>query len=173
MNKTKDTMAEPRIEKITVNIGVGEGGEKLQKAENVLESLTGQKPVRTISKTISKDWDLRKKMPIGCKVTLRGKVAEDFLIKALETRDNKVAAYSFDDQGNLSFGIPDHTLFKDQRYNPEIGIFGMDVCITIEKPGYRVKRRNVNRSKIPARHQVNWEESISFLSAKYKVAVIE
>ena len=79
----------PIIEKITVNIGVGEAGEKLSKAEQVLQSITGQKPIQTISKTTNKDWALRKMMAIGCKVTLRKKVADKFLIEALKTRENK------------------------------------------------------------------------------------
>ena len=63
------------IAKITVNIGVGEAGEKLKRAEAVLQGLTGQKPVQTLSKTTNRDWGLRKRMAIGCKVTLRKKSA--------------------------------------------------------------------------------------------------
>ena len=111
-------------------------------------------------------------MPIGCKVTLRGKDADEFLKEALSTRENKMADYSFDDEGNLSFGIPDHTLFKSQKYDPNIGIFGMDVCITMKKPGYRVKHRRVARRHIPHRHRVKKEETIKFFSETYNVEVI-
>jgi large subunit ribosomal protein L5 len=162
----------PEISKITVNIGVGEAGERLNKAETVLTNITGNKPIQTLSKTTSKDWAIRKMMPIGCKVTLRGKKAEQFLIEALKTRHNKIADYSFDDEGNLSFGIPDHTLFKDQKYDPNIGIFGMDISITMKKIGYRVKHRRVNRRKIPHRHKVKKEETIDFISDKFKAEVV-
>lgn len=77
----------PHVAKVTVNIGVGEAGEKLKKAESVLENVTKQKPVQTLSKTTNKDWGLRKFMPIGCKVTLRKKAAETFLINALKIRE--------------------------------------------------------------------------------------
>lgn len=163
---------EPKIEKITVNIGVGEAGERLNKAEKVLENITHNKPIKTLSKTTNKEWGLRKRMPIGCKVTLRGKTAEAFLVKALKTRDNKMADYSFDSEGNLSYGIPDHTLFEDQKYDPNIGIFGMDICITMKKLGYRVKHRRICQRKIPNRHKVKREETIRFLSDKFKVEVI-
>jgi len=163
----------PSIEKITVNIGVGEAGERLKKAENLLQNLTGHKPVETLSKTTNKEWGLRKKMPIGCKVTLRGKDAHDFLIEALNTRENKIADYSFDDEGNISFGIPDHTLFKSQKYDPNIGIFGMDISITMKKPGYRVKRRSIQQRKIPHRHKVTKDETMKFISETFKVEVIE
>jgi len=162
----------PRIEKISVNIGVGEAGEKLKKAETVLGNITGQKPVQTLSRTTSKDWALRKRMPIGCKVTLRGKKADDFFVRALKTRNNKIADYSFDEQGNLSFGIPDHTLFEDQKYDPNIGIFGMDISVTMERIGYRVKKRRLQRKKLPQRHRVKTQETIDFISEKYKVEVV-
>lgn len=163
----------PKIEKVTVNIGVGEAGERLEKAQSVLKDITGQKPIQTLSKITSKDWALRKRMPIGCKVTLRKKDAEKFLIEALKTRENKIAEYAFDKQGNISFGIPDHTLFASQKYNPNIGIFGMDVSVTMEKPGYRIKRRRVVRRKIPSRHKVRKEETINYFHDNFNVEVIE
>jgi len=170
--KKQKLSIKPRIAKITVNIGVGEAGEKLVKAEQVLQSLTGQKPIQTISKTTNKDWGLRKMMAIGCKVTLRKKSADNFLIEALKTRENKIADYSFDDQGNFSFGIPDHTLFEGQKYDPNIGIFGMDVCVTMEKPGYRIKHRRVDRRKIPYRHKVDREEVSKFITETFNVEVV-
>jgi large subunit ribosomal protein L5 len=162
----------PFIAKITINIGVGEAGERLNKAESVLKNITHRTPIQTLSRTTNKDWGIRKEMPIGCKVTLRKQAAHDFLIEALRTRDNKIADYAFDDQGNLSFGIPDHTLFKDQKYDPNIGIFGMDICVTMEKPGYRVKHRRIARHHIPARHQVMKEETMQYISETFNAEVV-
>ena len=172
-SEEKQKLFAPQIEKVTINIGVGEAGERLKKAESVITSLTDRKPVQTLSKTTNKDWSLRKRMPIGCKVTLRGKKADEFLKEALFTRENKMADYAFDEQGNISFGIPDHTLFKSQKYDPNIGIFGMDVCVTMKKPGYRVKRRRIQQRHIPHRHQVQKEETKKFFSEKFNVEVIQ
>jgi len=172
-SEEKQKIFEPTIEKVTVNIGVGEAGERLEKAETLLQKLTGHKPVETLSKITSKDWGLRKRMPIGCKVTIRGKDAHDFLKEALETRENKIADYSFDDEGNLSFGIPDHTLFKTQKYDPNVGIFGMDICITMRKLGYRIKHRRIQKRKIPGRHKVKKDETMKFFSDTFKVEVIK
>jgi len=171
--KTKEQKFKPEIEKITVNIGVGEAGERLIKAQNLLQNITNQKPIQTLSKTTSKDLALRKRMPIGCKVTLRGKKADDFLKQALETRENKIGEYAFDDQANMSFGIPDHTLFKSQKYDPKVGIFGMDVCITMKRKGYRIKKRRIERKHIPNKHRVTREETIDLFKDKYNVEVIE
>ena len=172
-SEEKKKLFAPKIEKVTINIGVGEAGERLKKAETVLNSITGHKPIETLSKTTNKDWGIRKDMPLGCKVTLRGKDANDFLKEALSTRENKMADYSFDDEGNLSFGIPDHTLFKSQKYDPNIGIFGMDISITMQKPGYRIKRRRIQRHRIPHRHRVKKEETKKFFSETFNVEVIE
>ncbi len=173
VKKEQKSTVKPKIGKVTVNIGVGEAGEKLSKAESVLESLTKQKPVRTISKTTNKDWGLRKLMPIGCKVTLRKGLADKFLVEAFKTRENKLADYSIDDQGNFSFGIPDHTLFEGQKYNPDIGIFGMDISVTMNKSGYRIKNRRIDRKKIPQKHKITREETENFIVEKFNLEVIK
>jgi large subunit ribosomal protein L5 len=161
------------LAKVTVNIGVGEAGEKLKKAESVLGGVTKQKPIQTLSKTTNKDWGLRKFMPIGCKVTLRKKAAEAFLKNALKIRENKISEYSFDNQGNFSFGVPDHTLFEGQKYDPNIGIFGMDICVTMENPGYRIKHRRIDQRKIPQRHQPTREATMKFITETFNVEVVE
>jgi large subunit ribosomal protein L5 len=166
-------LMKPHIAKVTVNIGVGEAGEKLKKAESVLEGVTKQKPVQTLSKTTNKDWGVRKFMPIGCKVTLRKKAGEAFLLSALKIRENKISEYSFDNQGNFSFGVPDHTLFEGQKYDPNIGIFGMDICVTVENPGYRVRHRRIDTRKIPQRHRLSREATMKFIADTYHVEVVE
>ena len=161
-----------RIEKTVVNIGVGEAGERLLKAQKVLEMLTGQKPVETISKTTNKDLGIREGMPIGCKVTLRGEKAEDFLKRALWVKNNKLANYNFDPEGNFSFGVPDYTEFEGMKYNPEIGIFGMDVSVSLKRPGYRVTKRRRRASKLPVRHRVTREEGVQFIRDRFDIEVV-
>lgn len=161
-----------KIEKVTVNIGVGEAGERLKKAESVLENITKHKPIQTLSTITNREFGIRKRMPIGCKVTLRKNDAHDFLKRAWETRDNRIADYAFDEQGNVSFGIPDHTLFKDQKYDPDIGIFGMDVSITMEKPGFRIKQRRIQKRKIPNKHKVTKEAAMNYISETFNIEVI-
>lgn len=163
-----------RIDKITVNIGVGEAGEKLVKAQKVLEMVTSQKSLQTISKTVNRDLGIRVGMPLGCKVTLRGEPAEDFLRRALNIRENKVYAYSFDKEGNMSFGISDYTDFEGMKYDPEIGIFGMDVNVVMKRAGgYRVTRRALLSRRIPGDHRVQRDEAIRFMQDNYKVEVVQ
>lgn len=166
-------MQDLRIEKIVVNIGVGEAGEKLQKAEKVLQLVTGQKPVRTQSKSTNRDFNIRKKMEIGCKVTLRHEKAEKFLKDALWIKENRLAGYSFDKQGNFAFGIPDYTDFPNQKYDPEIGIFGMDVCVVMTRPGWRVTQRLRAPTKIPKKHRLTPQITKQHLKVRYNVEVVE
>jgi large subunit ribosomal protein L5 len=170
--KGANPLTQPRIAKVTVNIGVGEGGEKLQKAEKVLAKLTGRKPVRTIGKVMNRELGVKQGDPLGCKVTLRGQDAESFVSRALYTRKNKVYDYSFDNQGNLQFGVSDYTNFEGERYDPDIGVFGMDVCITLEKPGHRIKRRRSLSRSVPAAHRVSRDEAKAFLSQKFSIEVV-
>ena len=161
-----------RVAKVTVNIGVGQSGDRLEKAEKVLAGLTSAKPVRTLSKKAVRDWNLREGQPIGVKVTLRDDAAIDFCRRALWTRNNRVAEWSFDKEGNLQFGIPDHTSFEGQKYNPEVGIFGMDIAVTIERPGFRIKHRGLLSRRVPPRHRVTRTESQQFLKTVLGVEIV-
>lgn len=165
-------MTQPQIAKVTVNIGVGDGGEKLEKAEKILAKLTGGKPVRTIAKVNNRELGVTPGKPIGCKVTLRGDPAESFVSRALYSRKNKVYEYSFDNQGNLQFGVSDYTNFEGERYDPDLGVFGMDVCITLEKPGHRIKHRRLRSRSVPNDHRVTRDEAKSFLTQKFSIEVI-
>ncbi len=167
-----EQMTQPRIAKVTVNIGVGEGGERLEKAEKVMTKLTGAKPMRTFGKVNNRELGVRPGMPIGCKATLRGEAAEDFIKRSLYTRLNKVHDWSFDNQGNLQYGVSDHTTFEGERYDPDIGVFGMDVAITLEKPGHRIKHRRLLARKVPQRHRVTREEAMAFLQERFSMEVI-
>lgn len=168
-----NVMQELRISKITVNMGVGEGGEKLAKAENLLEKLTEQKPLKTLARSTNPTFGIRKGVPIACKVTLRKEKAERFLKKALDAVERKLKSTNFDNRGNVSFGIKEHIDIPGVRYDPAVGIFGMDVCLTVERPGYRIKRRKVLQRKISKSHSIAKEEAINFMKEKYNVSVEE
>lgn len=165
-------MQEVRIEKVTLNIGVGEGGDKLLKAEKVLGEISGRKPVRTTAKETIRDFGIRKGEPVGCKVTIRGEASEEMLRRLLGAVEKRLNPASFDDQGNFSFGIKEHIDIPGIKYDPDIGIFGMDVCVALCKPGYRVKYRRRETRKIPRAHRVKKDEAINFMSSKFNTQAI-
>lgn len=159
------------IGKVVVHMGVGESGEKLTKAEDVIKRITGQKPVKTIAKRTLPAFGIRKGAPIGCKVTLRGKRADVFITTAFSIVQKKLAASQLDHQGNFSFGIEEHTDFPGMSYDPKIGIFGMDVNVGLERKGVRVGRRAIARRSLPSRQRVTPQETITFLKERYQVEV--
>jgi len=165
-------MRDIRIEKVVVNVGVGEAGEKLVKAQKVIELVTKQKSVQTLSHQAVRDWGVRRNMPIGTRVTLRGTSAEAFLTSALEIRSNRLPGYSFDPRGNFSFGIQDYTDFPGMKYDPEIGVFGMDVSVSLMRPGWRVSRRASRARPIPRRHRVSRDDGIQFMKDRFKLEVV-
>ncbi|MEM0025891.1 MAG: 50S ribosomal protein L5 [Zestosphaera sp.] len=165
-------MRKPRLAKVTVNIGVGESGERLKKAAKILEMLTGQRPSERRAKKTIKEFNVRKGEPIAVAVTLRGERAVSFLNKVLDAVGRRVKSSSFDDYGNVSIGIKEHIMLPGVKYDPELGIFGMDVCITLERPGLRVMRRRVKKSRVPYRQRVSRDEAIVFFIKELNTKVM-
>jgi len=83
-----NVMLEPRIDKVVVHVGVGESGQRLVNAETIMKTITKQQPVRSIAKKTLPTFGIKKNEPIGAKLTLRGKAAEDFLVIALKAAGN-------------------------------------------------------------------------------------
>ena len=150
-------MKEIRIEKVVINIGIGEPGEPLEKASKLIASLTGTKVVKTKTRKRT-TFGVGKGRPIGCKTTLRGKHAAEFLSKLLDAVDFKLSPHVFDAQGNFSFGVKEHISIPGVRYDPNIGIYGMDVCVRLERRGYRVARKRMG-DKVGASHKITPEEA--------------
>jgi len=162
-------MREPRVEKVVVHMGVGEGGRELANAEEILEEVTGQTPVRTTADRAVGEFDIRKGDPIGAKVTLRGDRAESFLETALPLVD--LDRSQFDETGNFSAGVEEHTEFPSQEYDPQIGIYGLDVTVNLVRPGYRVAKRDRASRPIPSSHRLTVDDAVAHLESTYDVEI--
>jgi len=161
--ETNHPMRRVFIGKVVVNMAVGESGERLAKAAALLEKLTGQKPSLRRAKRTIKEFGIKKGENIACVVTLRGQKAVDFLKKALEAVNNTIKESSIDKHGNFAFGVEEHILLPGVKYDPEVGIYGFDVIVALERPGFRVARRRRKRSKIPSKQRVTKEEAKRFI----------
>lgn len=165
-------MRTPVVEKVTVHMAVGESGQQLVNAEEILKTITGQEVVRCFAKRTLPAFSIKKGEPIGCKVTLRGQNAQNFLETAFNIHDNTLARSQFDSLGNVSFGIEEHTDFPGMRYDPNIGVFGMDVTVVIKRPGERVCKRRIAARKVPTNHRITVEDAVAFLNESYGVEVM-
>lgn len=159
------------IDKVVVHMGVGESGDKLVKGENIMKTISKQTPIRTIAKMTQPAFSIRKGQPIGCKVTLRGKSARDFFETSLKIVNNTLFESQLDKSGNFSFGIEEHTDFPGMSYDPQIGIYGMDINVVLERRGIRITRRRMEQKKLPAKQRVSKPDAIAFLKEKYRVEV--
>ncbi len=162
-----------RIVKVVVNSGVGQSGEPRQKAERVLQMITHQKPIATRSHSTNRDFGIRAGQEIGAKVTLRGASAVDFLNRAFEARDRQLDPDSIDRNGNFSFGIADYTDFTGMKYDPEIGIHGMDIAVELGRAGYGVRERQVGARPIPKRLRSTKTDTRAYLAATFQVTFVE
>lgn len=164
-------MRKIQIEKIVLNAGCGGDLDKIEKTKILFERLTGKKPVVTKSRKRS-TFGIAKGKPVGVKVTLRGKDAIEFFKKVLQAKENKIKASQIDNGGNISIGIPEYIELPGVKYMHDIGMLGFDVCVALERPGYRIKRRKVEKRKIPKTHRITKEEVIKWLKEKFGVEVI-
>ncbi|MCQ1535520.1 50S ribosomal protein L5 [Methanosarcina sp. KYL-1] len=165
-------MRTPVVEKVIVHMGVGESGQHLVDAEEILRTITGQGVVRCFAKRTLPAFAIKKNEPIGCKVTLRGERAEEFLETALGIVEKSLARSQFDSLGNVSFGIEEHTDFPGMKYDPNIGVFGMDIIVVLKRPGERINKRRIAKRKIPTGHRVTVDDAIAFLNESYGVEVM-
>ena len=134
----KNIFEVPKIKKITLNIGVGEGKDDSKLIDKALEDLTlisGQKAVKTISKKAISGFKIRAGMPLGVKVTLRNKIMYEFLDRFVNIAIPRIRDFrglnmkSFDGNGNFSMGIKEHVIFPEINFDKVDKIRGMDITI--------------------------------------------
>ncbi len=166
-----NSMKNIRIEKVTLNIGAGKDQTRLEKGVVLLNSIANATPVKTITSKRIQEWGLRPGLPIGCKLTLRKEKAIKILPRLLDAIENTLNEKQFDNNGNIAFGIHEYIEIPGVKYDPKIGIMGLEVCVTLERPGFRIKRRRLLARKIPTRHRISKQEAIDFMSKQFNIKV--
>ncbi len=158
-----------KINKVTLNIGAGKDQTKLEKGVKLLKSITNANPVKTVTSKRIPGWGLRPGLPIGCKITLRKKNAIEILKRLLQAKDNDLKESQFDVNGNIAFGIEECIDIPGLKYDPEIGIMGLEACITLERNGFRIKRRKIFKKTIPKSHRITKNEAIEFMQKEFNI----
>ena len=163
----ENPMKKIKVAKVVVNIGLGKSGEAIERGKKVLEQVTGQTPAQTKAKDSIRDFGIHMGEPIGVVVTVRGEETTPLISKLLAAREKKLQESCFDPRGSVSFGIKEHIEVPGIRYDPAIGILGMNVSILLQRPGFSITRRNRRASRVGKSHLVSREEAIQFFKDNF------
>lgn len=169
--KGSEKMRIIKVDKVTVNVGVGDNRDQLEKSKKIIENITGNKVVFTKAKIRQPKWGIRPGLEIGLKTTLRGKKADDFLKNAFYSINNALAKKCFDKFGNFGFGVKEHIELPNVRYDPALGIIGMDVLVSLTRPGRRVTVRKKAQTKIGKNQVLDKESAMEFIREKFNIKI--
>merc|ERR1712232_1129363 len=166
-----EVMRKPSVEKLIINVCVGESGDRLTRASKVLKQLTGQPPVYSKARYTVRTFGIKRNEKIACHVTVRGPKAEEILEKGLKVKEYELRERNFSDTGNFGFGIDEH-IDLGIKYDPSIGIYGMDFYVVLNRPGQRVSRRRRAKAKVGKKQRVSKEDAIKWFETRFDGIVL-
>ena len=170
--QTQNLMKKISLAKVVLNMGVGKSGEPIEIGKKALEQITGKKPNARNAKKSQRDWGVRKGEPIGVAVTVRGDDATKLLKRLLAAKDNQIMERSIDNEGNLSFGLKEYIDIPEIKYDPKIGILGLEVSVSLARPGFSIKLRSRRKTKVGKNHRITKNETIKFLTEEFGVQIV-
>ena len=169
--EVENVMKVINLEKVVLNMGVGKSGDAIEIAKKALDQISGKKSCNRSAKKAQRDWGVRKGEPIGASVTVRGEDAKSLLKKLFEAKGNNVNVRSIDNMGNLSFGILEHIDIPGIKYDPKIGILGLDVSVRLTRPGFNIKLRSKHKANVGTTHKITRAEAKAYLTKEFGVVV--
>jgi len=169
--ETQNIMKEIRMEKVVLNMGLGKSGDAIEIAKKALGQISGKKVNERPAKKAIRDWGVRKGEPIGASVTIRGNDGKELLKRLLEAKGNKINGRSFDKMGNLSFGILEHIDIPGIKYDPKIGILGLNISVRLVRPGFSIAARSKHKASVGKHHRITPEEAKAYLTKEFGASV--
>merc|ERR1712086_271638 len=150
-----------------LNICIGDGADRLTRAARVLKDLTGQEPVFSKSRLTIRQFGICRNQKISTHVTVRGEKAEKIVNLGLRVKDYELKKRNFSITGNFGFGIEEH-IDLGLKYDPTVGIYGMDIFVVLCRPGFRVSKKKCKRARIGLHHKITKEEAKKWFITKFQ-----
>ena len=169
--ETQNVMKEIKLEKVVLNMGLGKSGDAVEIAKKALGQISGKKVNERPAKKANRDWGVRKGEPIGAAVTIRGNEGIELLKRLFEAKGNRINGHSFDNMGNLSFGILEHIDIPGIKYDPKIGILGLDITVRLTRPGFSITTRSKHKASVGKHHRISPNEAKEYLTKEFGVSV--
>lgn len=169
---TESPMKKISLEKVVLNMGVGRSGDAIEVAKKALDQISGKKSCARDAKETQRDWGVRKGEPIGAAVTVRGENAKELLKRLFEAKGNQINGRAFDNFGNYSFGIREHIDIPGVKYDPQIGILGLGISVTLTRPGYGIRKRSKHKASVGKKHIIKSQEAKDYLTKEFGVTVV-
>lgn len=160
------------LEKVVLNMGLGKSGDVIQVAKKALDHISGKKSCPRDAKETQREWGVRKGEPIGVAVTIRGNDARVLLKRLLDAKGNQVNGKSFDNFGNFSFGIKEHIDIPGVKYDPQVGILGLGISVTLTRPGYGIRKRSKHKANVGKSHTIKSQEAKDYLVKEFGVTIV-
>lgn len=169
----QNVMRSIRINKVVINIGTGSDENLQGGARRLIELITSRKAANEISRTRNPAFKIAKGQKIGAFVTVRGDEAKALLKRLFDATDNKVKPESVT-ANSISFGIPEYIDISGVKYDPKIGMLGMNVNVSFKRSGLRVVQRKGKRGSIPSSHRaIPRAEILEYIKKEFNVNPIE